>query len=296
MNIDDLRLLLPFFVGGTLGPEERQEVEEALKTSDELRKELEFWKRAKTAVANRVAHAAAGHLTPEQIVDRAMGVGTGDEVLAMDQHLQSCAQCSEEFHRVKESLDIHEAVKPSLFERILGIVRAVRLVYAVPALTVVIAFVVFYFSKTEKEPPGSPVASVPGASIAVAPAVDTALLWLTYEPEMRSASHHSLPTLALGEGEKHLRVFVAIPQNKVSGIHYRIIVTSPGRKIYRLQESPQRYTFGGGHDSLQFVLSREFLPPAGKTMTVTISELLPPTLRSLSPEEYRFEVEVRAKR
>ena len=41
MRIDELKQLLPFYVNGTLDHGERIEVEEALKISEELRKELD---------------------------------------------------------------------------------------------------------------------------------------------------------------------------------------------------------------------------------------------------------------
>jgi hypothetical protein len=296
MNIDELKTLVPFYVGGALDTAKRMEMEEALKSSEELRNELRFWERTKTVVDARVAHAAAGHLTPKQIVDRAMGAGSGDELLSFDRHLQLCAECSEEFRRVKESLGAREAVEPTLFERMLGRVRVVRLVYAVPALIVVIGAVVLYFGKTNKQPPGPIVPGMTPPTIAEAPVDDTASLWLTYRPEVRSASRQALPSLILGAGKRQTKVFVAVPQNRVSGIQYGVTITSPGKKPYHLDQLLQRYATGGGYDSLQFVLPREVLPPTGTNMNLTISEVLPPALHALSPEEYRFEIEMKAKR
>ncbi len=296
MDINRVRHLLPFFVGGTLDPEERRDVEEALRSSEELRQELRFWERAKTVVAARMNHATAGHLTVEQIVDRAMGTGSRDELLFFDRHLQLCSECSEEFIRVKASLGVRDRVEPAIPNRFLGMVRTVRLIYAVPVLMVVIAVVVLYFGQTEKPLPDPTVPGVIPPAIAEEPAEQTASLWLTYRPEVRSTSARALPSLALGEQEKQIRVFVAIPQNQVSGIQYKVTVGSPGTKLHHLDELLKRYASGGGHDSLQFTLSRQMLPSTGHNMTITVLEILPPALRSLSPEEYRFEVEVRVKR
>jgi anti-sigma factor RsiW len=66
MNIDELKELLPFFVAGTLDPGERKQVEEALGTSKELRKDLKFWQRTKIVVEARALQAAASHRKPEQ--------------------------------------------------------------------------------------------------------------------------------------------------------------------------------------------------------------------------------------
>jgi hypothetical protein len=296
MDIDRLRHLLPFFVAGTLEAEERRDVEEALRSSEELRQELKFWERAKTVVAARMNHAAAGHLTVEQIVDRAMGTGSLDELLSSDRHLQSCSECSEEFIRVKESLGARDRVEPDIPKRFLGMVRTVRLIYAVPVLMVVFAVVVLYFGQTEKPLPDPTMPGVNPPAIAEGPAEQTASLWLTYRPEVRSTSVRDLPFLALGERENQIRVFVAIPQNQVSGIQYKVTVGSPGTKLHHLDELLKRYASGGGHDSLQFMLPRQMFPSTGHNVTITVLEVLPPALRSLSPEEYHFEVEVRVKR
>jgi hypothetical protein len=271
-------------------------VEEALKSSEELRQELKFWERIKAVVAARMNHAAAGHLTAEQIVDRAMGTGSRDELLSFDQHVQLCSECSEEFIRVKESLGVRDPAEPTILERILGMIRTVRFIHALPVLTVVIAVVVFYFGITERQHPGPAIPGMTPPPIAERPADQTASLWLTYRPEVRSTSNRGFPALGLGEGAKQIQVFVAIPQNRVSGIQYRVTITSSGKEPYRLGHLLQRYGSGRGYDSLQFVMPREVLPAAGKIVNLTVSEVLPPELRSLSPEEYRFEVEIKAKR
>jgi hypothetical protein len=296
MDIDELKALLPLYVGETLDPAQRKEVEEALAHSEELRKELRFWERARTALATRRAHATAGHLTPEQIVDRAMGRSTVGEVLSFDEHLQSCKECAEDYNRVRGSLDAREGATLPFFHRAMSMLKKLRLVYAIPAVIIVIAVVAITYEKTAKDipPPGPTTVALP-ATVS-APVDETATLWLTYRPEVRSTSRRDIPTLSLGEGERLVRVFVVVPQNQLEGIQYRVSIASSGKKPHYLEQLLRRYASGGGHDSLQFIVPRSLFPPPGDTVFLTVAEILPPALRALSPEEYRFTVEVKAKR
>ena len=73
MTVNEIRELLPFFAANSLQAAERDAVEEALENSEELRKELEFWRHAKHATLINAETRAEGHVSSVQIVDYARG-------------------------------------------------------------------------------------------------------------------------------------------------------------------------------------------------------------------------------
>ena len=297
MDINDVRELLPFFVSGTLEPDQRKMVEEALATSEELRMELDFWKRAQQVVAARQAENAAGHLTSRQIVDRALGTLTGEELLSVDNHLRACPSCSEDFNLLVQSLESNRGVLTTWTYRLKTAIRSVRLVYAVPALAVVAVASLLIISYWNKQPAPLPTKEITPPTVAENQQPEEAItsIWLSYRPKMRSASQQDLPVVELGEHGKQIKVFVSIPHNAVRGIRYKLAVISKGRTSYHIQDPVERYASGADYDSLRFVLPREVLALPGNTTILTISEVLPRELQSLTPEEYRLTFAVRAK-
>ncbi len=295
MDTKDLKELLPFFVAGSLSPAEREQVEEALNTSETLRKELGFWRQAEAVVRARHDLEKAGHLNARDIVDRAMGGASSDRLLSIDNHLQFCSMCSEELALVTQSVKTLGTVKYTPFRILPGWAKSIRIVYAFPALVVVVAMVLIIFNSTNQQQPSASAPTHHPIPVAKSPAepAATASLSLTYHLEVRSTSHREIPTLTLENGQTHVKLSVAIPHNAADGIRYNVSLASHDAKPLQIQELVRRYASGEAYDSLQFVVSRNLLPLSGQPVTLTISEVLPPDLRGLTPEEYSFELMIR---
>jgi hypothetical protein len=298
MDMNEVRDLLPLFAAGTLEPDQKQMVEEALRTSEELRKELEFWNRAVKAVAARHAESAAGHLSSQQIVDRALGALTGEELLHVDDHLRSCAACSEDLKQLNGTLESKRAEPVTWSYRVKNVVKSARLVYAVPALAVAVAIVLYvssYWDRQSTPPPTKE--TTPPILVENQPTDGTTRTFqLSYRPEVRSTSEEALPVLTLEEKDRRIQVLLSIPRNAVSGIRYRVAVLSKGTTTYIVQDLIERYGSGAEGDSLSFVLPREALALPGGITALSVSEVLPEELNGLTPEEYHINFAVRAKR
>jgi hypothetical protein len=297
MDNNDIGDLLPFFVAGTLKPDESRRVEEALATSEELRKELQFWKRAQEVVAARQAESVAGHLTSKQIVDRALGVLTGDELLPVDNHLRSCPACSEELTLLSQSLETKQGGFITWSNRLSSLIRSIRFVYAVPAFAAAVAIFILIFGHSDEQPMPPSAKDIIPPVLAENQQLDqrTTSVWLRYRPKLRSAAQVDLPVLTLDDKDTLLQMFISVPHNSVSGIRYRVSVLSNGKEQYHLQDLVGRYASGVKCDSLRFLLSRDVLALPGRTTTLAISEVLPKELNVLTPEAYTIEFVIRAK-
>jgi hypothetical protein len=295
MATEEIRNLLPFYVAGTLQPEEKRRIDEALKSSGELRKDLQFWLHAQHAISAQAAYTAAGHVSASAIVDYAEGILAPGERRLVEHHLQSCHECSEEYRLVKSSVASEIAATPSLIPQLAAIIKSIRLVYAIPAVAAIIVAVVLYFSAIEK---GSHQPSAQGhipPIIAEIPHLvgESVPLWLTYQPNMRSTTRRGLPTLWLGEKHRQVDAFIAIPHNKLDEVRYHVEVEAGGRVQGVLADSLHRYASGSAYDSLHVVLLRSIIPQPGDTLCIVIREVFPSNLKELTAEEYRLSVVIK---
>jgi anti-sigma factor ChrR (cupin superfamily) len=102
MTFEETKYLLPPYLAGSLTPEQRAAVQEALKIHPELRDELKFWNGILQATLLDLAEEGL-HPISEQIVTYAEGtLHSGEERLTVEGHLQTCAPCCEELLLLKE--------------------------------------------------------------------------------------------------------------------------------------------------------------------------------------------------
>lgn len=289
---DDIRTLLPFYAAGTLESDEAAEVEAALKDSEDLRNELRFWERTRNAVLAQNAHAAAGHLSAQHIVDFAEGIVERKEWAIVEHHLQSCEQCADEYRLVRTSLVAPAPVQVSFVGRLFGAVKSLRLAYAIPVLALMVVAVMYFEVEKEELQPVIPRIEEPLAETPLPPH-ENASLWLTYKPGLRSGVKQEVPTLSVEERHAGIDVFVSIPRNTASGIRYLVKVGSRTIQPVWLRDTLQKYASGSSQDSLAFTLPRALAPPPGDTLILTIHEVLPRHLSALEPEEYTFLVVVK---
>jgi anti-sigma-K factor RskA len=297
MSSVEIRELIPFYVAGTLSDTEQREVEAALKNSAELQQELAFWQRAKAATIAETESVVVGHLSAKQIVDLATWTASAEERVLADRHLESCASCSEEHRLVLESLAAQPSLQSTFVQRLLHSLTSIRVSYAVPVAAAVIALAAFFLSRTLKEHVQQPATDIAQQQATIIPHVDNEVksLWLSYQPEMRGGQHARTYTLLTDGNHEPTLVHVAVPHSAVNGIRYTVALAFAGTRVVHLPQTVQRYASSAAYDSLKFELAMDSLPLAGNTMRIVLKEVLPKTLKDLTPEEYQFVVTVRNK-
>lgn len=297
MTARDIRDILPLYITGTLDADERKLVEEALTTSDELRKEAAFWEGAREILSAHARFAGAGHLSPSVLVDRASGRLTGDILLAADHHLQSCPDCSDLLHRIENSPGVRDASPISAPAGARRRLPKSRLAYGL-AVAAGIAAIVFSLVGDQRKEPSPSLASETPPSTAPDTAAATErkfTLVLAYRPLVRSTEPARIPAFALGGKNQRVTVVLAIPRNAAKEIRYTISAEYESAQPLLIEQQLRPFGYGTTYDSLRVVVSRVVLPPPGKTVTFVVREILTPELSDLTPEEYRFDVMVQEK-
>jgi hypothetical protein len=296
MDLQEIRELIPFYAAGTLTDAERSRVEEALKSSFALQEELAAWERIRDVVIAGASATVEGHLSPKQFVDRAMGMGTGAELLALDDHLRSCSECSNIMDLVMGSAltGQEEAGGREAHRRwTVTSLRRVSLIAITAAVLVVVALTI-YKDRTERGavplPPETVSALIPDSARST---TEPMAVSLTYRPTVRSASHDMEYIEVVRGEERDIQFIVAVPRNAVHGIRYRVTISRDHSESTVVADSAQRFASGKSYDSLAVLVPHAAFPPAGTIAIITFREILPTALRDLTSEEYRFEVGVR---
>ena len=292
MNTEEVRLLLPFFVAGTLEPVEQKKVEEAIAGSRELQEDLALWQRTAGAVAQRAEEPI--HPAAEQIADRALRRLSPELVPEIDRHLQLCPSCTEEFRRVLatvESLKPADGVDGGTSIRTASVLR---MRYLIPATAAALGILAFFILRPEKgaDLPSPGPAGTPFAVEQPAASDSVALLHLTYRPDLRSGESGARSTPVIERRGKKILLVVAIPHNALEGIRYNVTLSSDGSTATSLGQVLSRSAAGGVYDTLRFTLSIDALPARPGPMTLSIHEILPARIFGVTPEVYRFDVEI----
>lgn len=281
MDLQSMRGLLPFYVNGTLGPEERALVDQALATSGELKQELYFWQQAA-----RHLHAERGHLTAQQIVAQAHGTTPEGERAALEGHLAHCPECSHLLQKTDAWLSSPGEDRAPAHDA-----RSRRTVwkYAVAALLTLVVILVII----RESPPTPPHAPGPHLSPAPdAPAARTITsLVLTYQPLMRGTDDPTPTPLSLQEGDTLLRMLFAIPRSDVNGMRYSLWREKGRMTRVMIARDIGRSGRGETYDTVSVDVARSDLPVPHQQIRLILQEELPRGSSGLTPEEYSFEVQ-----
>jgi hypothetical protein len=275
MDLERIRELLPFYVNGTLTPDERAMVEEALASSIELQRELRFWERAADAL-----HETHGHLSAQQIVERAKGKTSADDRQTQDRHLARCTECSELLQRTQATLastGTDDTAQPRT--------RFAVWKYAAAAVFVlgVILFVVRDAPPLHTDIQGT---SLPGVTVArPIPSIT-----LTYQPVMRAADNRQPAPVALNDADSLIHMRFAIPRTTVNGIHYSLWRERDHGKRVMIAAGLVRSGYGESYDTVAVDVSRPNLPAPHQQLRLVIREELPQGASALTPEEYSFDL------
>jgi hypothetical protein len=109
MDTESARELLPWLLNGSLEESERDEVLNALRASEELRREL-----AETRLGGEVF---GQHVPAADLVAHAFGEPAGLDRGRIDAHVALCERCAEELAMVRESRELAGTPEPGAEER-----------------------------------------------------------------------------------------------------------------------------------------------------------------------------------
>jgi anti-sigma-K factor RskA len=288
MDHQTIQELLPFYVNGTLGEEDRKAVEDALASSADLRRELRFWELSAGACAAASERTREGHLSARQIVERARGTITSADLPALDHHLLICRECADLVERVRGSFEAEPVNEPRLPWK--GRTRWSWRLAAAASVAAVAVIMVVVFTRQDPAPPDH--ANGPGTHTLPAPGDGIASLTLTYQPRLRSANAHAPTLLTLHGTDTVVRLSIAVPHNAVEGIRYSVEAGSRSGGRTRIAGNLPRWRSGTLYDTLAVDVAPELLLQSGTKVQLTVRELLSPDMSGLTPEEYVFDLAI----
>jgi hypothetical protein len=279
MELHEVKQLIPLYVANTLTPEEKAEVDEALKVSKELNDELAFWRKAQGTAQAYAEHAARKHLLPEQIVDYAERM-VNDPTLQsqIESHLQACKDCREEYDMIMLTIpkpETRHAITPSIIERVRDSVASFKPVYVLPVAAMIIGVVLFWSILEKGEITGD----------------NAARLVLPFQSQLRGRDDESLPTVTVGPSVKWLQVTACLPHDSLAATKYVATLSTPEGKEIAIPGSHLKVV-SSPMDSLTLSLEASLLKVEGE-YTLNIAEVvssLPPGASPFRPEPYRFRV------
>jgi hypothetical protein len=285
MEISELSKLISLYVTGSLTEQERRTVEEALAGSDELRKEIEFWKLAQ--------HPARSydptHLSAEAIVSYAEGRIMGQERIALETHLQQCADCQHDLEIIRETYPTEESIVdegrypaevrvPELFKEFF---KTLKTVYPIPAaVLIVLCVLVLVLPLSHRKQ------NVPSVAVQTPPTQTRAVeLFLEYSTQLRSSGTLQLPTLRIPTDTVRVTIVLSVPRS-LDSVRYRIEVISPLGAAATVRDLVKPLPSGDGLDHLSVDMSSEFFQTEGE-YRVRATEQLPVGV-GLTPESHQY--------
>ncbi|MBI5470831.1 MAG: hypothetical protein HY961_00655 [Ignavibacteriae bacterium] len=288
MDIESIRRLLPFYAANSLDPHERAEVERAVHDSDELRKELEFWRQAKHAIAFQREFEAEAHLSTAQIVDYAAHtVHSADERIHIENHLQSCTSCKKEFDTAQQ-LQLQNALQARRVHVASLYFRWPQIAFAFAVLVLAIAI---YIYRPDKSAPPTITQKHPDSSASAAPTSPTrkiVRLTLAYSTITRNpqAREGRTQIFRLPVDADTIEFVIPVEHSAIS-VGYEAGLFMSGQRILS-DRLGQPFVSQGGIDTLLLKVPRRRVERTG-TYAVAVKEILQSNQSALEPERYRYE-------
>lgn len=281
MEISEIKKLIPFYVAGTLDEVERKLVENALKESKELQKEVEFWLKAQAIVEYHSQFYQEGHLTPEQIVIAAESGIKSIQTAHPDliRHLQECEHCRHDVEMIKSTYPVEETVSiPKKHQEYLrtGYVGRFKFADVFAAAAVILIIVTFFFTDFNKQ------------KIPSIPQEHYANLILSYNQSTRGDASTEIPILALDSNTTRINIVVYVPHSEIDSLRYAVAISLPSGADITISNELLPSRFDSTFDTIRFEVGREFFKTVPTKYRLTLSEILPPSKSYLTPESYIF--------
>lgn len=280
MDMHSVRDLLPFYVNGTLTPEERRLVDEALAASEELHEDLLFWQRAASTL-----HEAQGHLTAARIVERAQGRTPNSDRAAQDRHLEVCPDCRDLLERTAGSLSTPAETGSSSPRS-----RNRKGIWMYAAAAVFVAAIVLVVAHDAPPHDSQQPHLQPNPEAGITSPIAIRSITLIYRPVMRSSNHRQPAHVALRGLDSLVLVRFIIPQSSVDEIRYTLRVEREGGSKTIIGEGIGRSGHGKINDTLAVTVTRRDLPAPRHRLRYIVREEMPPDASGMTPEEYIFDI------
>jgi hypothetical protein len=280
MELDEAKQLIPLYVANTLTPEEKAEVDEALKISKELSDELAFWRKAQLAAQAHAEYVREEHLSSEQIVDYAEGVMSDPKLRSeIESHLQACKDCREEYDMIVLTLPAPETrrqITPSFIEKAREFLAPFKPVYVLTVAAMIVGVIMLWRSFETKDS-------------GFISDENTVHLVLPFQLQVRGRGEESLPTVTVNTSVKWLHLIACLPHDSLTATKYSATLSTPQGKMMTIPGTFSKVV-SPLMDSLKLSLDAALLQVEGE-YTVSISEVpssLPPGASPFPPEPYRF--------
>lgn len=299
MTVNEIRELLPFYAANSLHGEKLKNVEEALKDSEELRKELEFWRHAKHATLVNAEARAEGHASSFQIVDYARGaISDTSTRLEIESHIQSCDSCRKTYDVIKS---LQPKTTPLLLVqkafRLSEILPKFRLAYFVPALAVILIAIIFWLNRGKEAQ--QQITKVPNEVVPVPmePSIQrrTIAVAFTYAGASRNLkpTKETIPTVVVAADVDSILFEIPVQHSMITE-YYEARVFSPGVRASSLFDSLRISSRSGELDLLTWRLGVSSFQHDG-VYVLKVKEFLRKEKRKYEPEEYEYRFEVKKK-
>jgi hypothetical protein len=258
--------LLPLYVAGTLSPDQRRVVEDALSADSALEEERRTWASIARLATEAHAIEAAGHPSASVIVDFAGRNRRLAPLFAprVHYHAVRCAECRALIEEIARTFGEPVRVKPA---------RArFRPAFGWGTLAVALLVLVLGTMVVQR---------------ILQPPAEVAELRLAYDPGMRGGAEAEVPILRVSEATRRVRLGLEIPHSALSGTRYLVVVTGPSSEHTELPSAPEVTAVNPERDLLTAEFDRAALPADVGDYEVEVIEVLPPGT-DLSPETYRY--------
>ncbi len=280
MTIDELKQLIPMYVANTLSQEEREVLEREVKSSEELRREVSFWRHARAATESHFDYLQEGHLTSEIItayVEETLQ--SENERQTIEQHLQQCVSCNDEVDVLKKTIIPTEPSRmrptrkdPStFFERLIG--QLFKPIVAVPVGVTVVILVLLLINKQ----PELTERSVP--------------LTLEYQSLPRGNNGDRLTEVLLESDITMIQTTLIVPEPAQTS-WYSVHLIPPDRIPIRIVDTLRNYSTEGRSVRLNVEIPAQHLSKTDGTYTITVQELSSELEQQFSGEMYEIQFTV----
>ena len=278
MTSEEVKELLPLYLTNKLTPDERRSVEEALQSSQELKKVLRNLKHIQHAVLLEEKYATENHPTSEEIVFYAERQGLDPtRRLEIGKHIQACNDCCEELNMILKTFPEPE---PSPLRKIAQrfaevssqlATIATRPAFAIPAV-VVAALCVFLLTR----PPHG---------------INTTIRVLEYEETYRGPEAGPLPNLTFSADTTQAKIMLLLFHNPTLP-RYVIRITSPSGVSTTLPDTVLSGRYNDRRDSTSVGLDQSLFGVGG-VYTFTALPLSSENQTVGRPFEFKIRVEKR---
>jgi hypothetical protein len=287
MEYSEIKKLIPFYIAGTLEPEEKKLVEDALGGSDELGSEFAFWLKVREVVAQHSTRLTEQHLTPEQIIGYIEDnyLRNIPELEIIESHIKTCADCRLDIEtlrntyphpidgRKKQVVNFSEKpVSDNRLEMLLS--RKFVDVFAIAAVILIIVLTLLTtFNIGNKIP---------------LPEKRYKELVLLYQNYTRGDNREE-PTILVDDSlTAGASVLLTIPHSEIDSLRYDISLKTSAGIIISIATGLKAAQSDTTSDTLHFLIDRNIYSGSVGDYIVTVKEILPKPLSHLTPELYCF--------